>query len=216
MASHVPSPKDPAPPSGHAAARAAKTAWRDRLETARHRRRLVEVGDAAAAIADHLLACPEVRRAATVAAYVSVGHEPGTGLLLDALRAARKRVLLPVTVGRLAEGGLDLDWAAYDGPGSLAPARFGLLEPRTPRLGPDAIATPDAVLVPALAVSSRGVRLGKGGGCYDKALARVPVGTFTCVLLYDDEVGLDVPVEPHDLPVTAAVTPSGLTRLPRG
>ena len=37
--------------------------------------------------------------------------------------------------------------------------------------------------------------------------ARVPVGTFTCVLLYDDEVGLDVPREPHDRPVTAVVSP---------
>ena len=222
MSSHVPSPMDPVPgpgpvpgpPRDRLAARAAKTAFRDRLETARRRRPLAEVGDAAAAIARQVLACPEVRRAATVAAYVSVGHEPGTGLLLDALRAAGKRVLLPVTVGRLSEGGLDLDWAAYVGPGSLATARFGLLEPQTRRLGSDAIATPDAVLVPGLAVSPGGVRLGKGGGCYDKALARVPLGTFTCVLLYDDEVGIDVPVEPHDLPVTAAVTPSGLTRLP--
>jgi 5-formyltetrahydrofolate cyclo-ligase len=40
----------------------------------------------------------------------------------------------------------------------------------------------------------------------------VPVGTFTCVLLYDGEVGIDVPVEPHDRPVTAAASPSGIVR----
>ena len=67
-----------------------------------------------------------------------------------------------------------------------------------PRLGVDAVATADVVLVPGLAVSADGHRLGRGGGSYDRALARVPVGTFTCVLLYDGEVGLDVPVEPHD------------------
>jgi 5-formyltetrahydrofolate cyclo-ligase len=38
------------------------------------------------------------------------------------------------------------------------------------------------------------------------------VGTFTCVLLYDDEVGVDVPVEPHDRPVTAAASPAGVVR----
>ena len=80
------------------------------------------------------------------------------------------------------------------------------------RLGPDAVATADVVLVPGLAVSARGDRLGRGGGCYDRALGRVPVGTFTCVLLYDDEVGVDVPTEPHDRPVTAAASPSGITR----
>ena len=67
------------------------------------------------------------------------------------------------------------------------------------------------VLVPGLAVSTDGLRLGAGGGSYDRALGRVPVGTFTCVLLYDGEVGRDVPVEPHDRPVTAAVTPRGVS-----
>ncbi|MGZ6737774.1 MAG: 5-formyltetrahydrofolate cyclo-ligase, partial [Nocardioides sp.] len=55
--------------------------------------------------------------------------------------------------------------------------------------------------------------LGRGGGSYDRALGRVPVGTFTCVLLYDGEVGLDVPAEPHDRPVRAAAPPSGVVRL---
>ena len=191
---------------------AAKTALRDQLVTARNRRSVDEVSEAGAALAGHLLTCPEVRRAASVAAYVSVGREPGTGLLLDALVAAGKRVILPLTV-RDPGGFLDLDWAVYTGPDSVAPARYGLLEPTGAPLGRDAIATPDAVLVPGLAVSSAGYRIGKGAGCYDRALARVPAGTFVCVLLYDDEVGRAVPVEPHDHPVTAAVTPRGITRL---
>jgi 5-formyltetrahydrofolate cyclo-ligase len=142
-----------------------------------------------------------------VAAYVSVGSEPGTGGLLRELVAAGKRVVLPVL---LPDG--DLDWAAYAGDESLAPARLGLLEPTGPRLGVDAIGTPDAVLVPGLAVSTAGDRLGRGGGSYDRALGRVPVGTFTCVLLHDDEVGVDVPVEPHDRRVMAAATPTGIVR----
>lgn len=190
------------PPTGSPA----KTAVRDRLLTTRHRRPLAEVGDAARDLAAHLTSLPEVRRAATVAAYVSIGGEPGTGPLLEALRAAGKRVILPVVLPDL-----DLDWAVYDG--DLAPARRGLLEPTGPRLGPAAIATADVVLVPGLAVSPAGIRLGRGGGCYDRALGRVPLGTFTCVLLYDDEVGVDVPVEPHDRPVRFAAAPAGITRL---
>ncbi|WP_309647647.1 5-formyltetrahydrofolate cyclo-ligase [Nocardioides sp.] len=183
----------------------AKAALRDQLLTARRRRPLVEISQSARAICAHLVAADPVRRAASVAAYVSVGTEPGTSPLLDALVAAGKRVVLPVL---LPDG--DLDWAAYEGAASLAPARLGLLEPTGLRLGVDAIATPDVVLVPGLAVDDRGMRMGRGGGSYDRALARVPVGTFTCVLLFDGEVGCDVPVEPHDRPVAAAVTPSGL------
>ncbi len=194
-------------PKPHPPGAAAKTALRDQLLTGRKRRPLTEVGEAARAISDHLLAAPEVRRAATLACYVSVGAEPGTSYLLDALTEAGKRVILPVTLPDL-----DLDWAVYHGPTSLAPARHGLLEPASHRLGTDAVATADAVLLPGLAVSPTGLRLGRGGGCYDRALARVPVGTFTCVLLYEDETDIDVPAEPHDRPVTAACTPRGVVR----
>jgi 5-formyltetrahydrofolate cyclo-ligase len=145
---------------------------------------------------------PEVRRAATVAAYVSIGSEPGTGMLLDALTDAGKRVILPVVLPDL-----DLEWGTWRGDTALAPARRGLLEP-VDRLGLDAVGTADLVVVPGLAVSPTGDRLGQGGGCYDRALARVPVGTPVVVCLYDDEVGLDVPVDDHDRPVTAAVTPT--------
>ncbi len=204
----LPREHDPAAPGPGPGSGAAKLALRDQLTTARNRRSLAEVGDAGVAIAQHLLANPQVRRAATVAAYVSVGTEPGTGLLLDALLDAGKRVLLPVVLPDL-----DLDWSAYSGAGSLVPARRGLLEPVGPRLGVDAVATADVVLVPGLAVSRSGLRLGQGGGCYDRALTRVPVGTFTCVLLYDDEVGVDVPAEPHDRTVLAAASPAGITGL---
>lgn len=188
----------------------AKIAVRDQLLAGRRSRSLAEVSQAARDLAGHLLAAPVVRRAATVAAYVSVGNEPGTAPLLDGLRAAGKRVILPVL---LPDN--DLDWAVYRSEADLVAASRGLLEPAGERLGLDSIATADVVLVPGLAVSSAGARLGRGGGSYDRALGRVPVGTFTCVLLYDEEVGVDVPVEPHDRSVACAATPSGLVLLGR-
>jgi 5-formyltetrahydrofolate cyclo-ligase len=202
-----------APPQSEHPVNAAKLALRDQLLTARARRPLSEVAEQGELLAERVLALPEVRRAATVAAYVSIGTEPGTGLLLDALVAAGKRVLLPrLVVATDALPGWDLDWSLYHGPTSLAPARFGLLEPLGPLLGVDAIAAADVVLVPGLAVSPTGSRLGRGAACYDRALARVPRGTLTLLLLYADEVGLAVPTEPHDLPVTAVATPEGVTR----
>lgn len=186
----------------------AKIALRDQLVTARRRRSLLEIGEAARAIAEHLLATPEVRRAATVAAYVAMGQEPGTGPLVDRVRGAGRHVLLPVLLP-----GNDLDWARYTGPDDLVPARLGLLEPPGARLGVDAIATADVVLVPALAVDRTGLRLGRGGGSYDRALARVPVGTFVCALLFEDELLEAVPAAPHDRRVNAVVSPAGLTRL---
>ena len=189
---------------------AAKLALRDQLVTARGRVPLPVLSDHARAVAEHLMAAPELRRAATVAAYVSVGREPGTGPLLAALAEAGKRVILP-----LLQPDDDLDWAVYRGPESLVPARRGLLEPVGTPLGPYAIGTADCVIVPGLAVDRTGLRLGRGGGSYDRALGRVPVGNFTCVVLQASEVRDEVPADAHDRRVTAVVTEDGVIRFRR-
>ncbi|KRE97359.1 5-formyltetrahydrofolate cyclo-ligase [Nocardioides sp. Soil774] len=186
----------------------AKTALRDQVLAARRRRPLAAAADLAASLAHVALEWEAVRRAATVAAYVSVGSEPGTGLLLDALVAAGKRVIVPVL-----QRDNDLDWALYSGADSLAPAARGLLEPTGPLLGVDAVRTADVVIVPGLAVSPAGDRLGRGGGSYDRALTRVPAGTPVAVVLHDDEVGLAVPTDPHDVRVGFALTGGGVVAL---
>jgi 5-formyltetrahydrofolate cyclo-ligase len=93
--------------------------------------------------------------------------------------------------------------------GPLEPGRFGLLEPVGPRLGPTAIGTADIVVVPALAVARDGVRLGRGGGYYDRALRHARPDAVVVALLFDDEFVDELPAEPHDRRVTAVVTPSG-------
>ncbi len=185
-----------------------KLALRDQLLAARRHLPLTVLGERARATAEHLMQTPEVQRAATVAAYVSVSSEPGTGPLLDRLRSAGKRVILP-----LLQSDNDLDWATYDGPEDLRSAGRGLLEPATPPLGPAALATADVVLVPGLAADRDGTRLGRGGGSYDRALARVPEGTFVCVLLNSEEVLDAVPSDEHDRRVGAVATELAVTRL---
>ncbi len=182
---------------------AQKIALRDQLLTARRRRSLLEVGESAQAIAEHLLATAVLQRAATIAAYVSIAGEPGTGPLIDSWFEAGRRALLPVL---LADN--DLDWATYRGPTSLLSAGRGLLEPAGERLGRDALATADVVLVPGLAVDRTGMRLGRGGGSYDRALARVPVGTPVITLLYDEEFLDAVPGGSQDRRVSGVATPS--------
>lgn len=202
----MPAPAQPPPPNTGPSRQPAKTALRDQLLTARRQRPLAESVAAAEAIAEHVLAWDAVRRAAVVAVYVSVGREPGTGLLIDALHAAGKRVLLPVL-----RADDDLDWAVFTG--VLVPASRGLLEPPGARLGAAAVTEAGVVLVPGLAASDGGDRLGRGGGSYDRALARVRAGVPIGVLLHEEETGLDVPTEPHDRRVTHAVTPAGVSPL---
>lgn len=145
-----------------------------------------------------------------VAAYLPLPAEPGGAEIVDALSAVAE-VILPVL-----RADRDLDWARYEGPRALRDSAGGtrLREPAGPPLGLDAVAEADLVLVPALAVDRFGVRLGRGGGSYDRALTRVTPGTLVVALLYDGESCDRLPAEPHDRPVGAVLSPSGLRTIP--
>lgn len=144
-----------------------------------------------------------------VCLHVAVGAEPGATPdgalpLLDAARALGREVLLPVTVGAAP-----LDWAVFGGRDTLGSGPHGLLEPTGPRLGPMALAGAGLVLVPALAVDRRGVRLGRGGGHYDRSLPLAGPHTRLVALVTDDGLVDALPAEPHDIAVHAVWRPRG-------
>ncbi len=160
-----------------------KVALRGRLLAARSALRAPE---RAAGDARRDAALAGLLAGARVAAYTSFGTEPSTAALVTAT------TLLPVL-----RPDRDLDWAFPDGP----------------PLGVDAVAGCDVVLVPALAVDRRGVRLGRGGGSYDRALPRAR--GLLVAMLHDGELVEELPAEPHDVPVHAVATPGGLVHLRR-
>jgi 5-formyltetrahydrofolate cyclo-ligase len=190
--------------------RTLKAQLRARLLEARRALTADERQEAGAALVQRVRDLSRLARAGTVAAYVSMGTEPATHGLIDTLREGGTRVLLPVL-----QADNDLDWAEYDGPGSLQRTPRGLLEPEGARLGPQAVTGAQAVLLPGLAADARGVRLGRGGGSYDRVLDRLAAAgahPALVVLLYAHEVVDTVPREPHDHLVDAAVTPAGVHR----
>lgn len=147
----------------------------------------------------------------TVCAYLPSFGEAGGADLPAALAAAGARVLLPVTG---APG--PLDWAEFTSANDLRPGKYGIGAPSGPRLGPNAIAGADVVLVPAVAVSTTGLRLGRGGGYYDQTLPSARGdATLVCVLDSADVLD-DVPAEPHDYPVDAVITEDGIRRFLTG
>lgn len=137
--------------------------------------------------------------ARVVAAYLSRPDEPQTTALLSGLVDAGVRVLLPVLR-------LQPDWAWYEGPDHLTPGPFGISQPTGPRLGADALALADWIWVPGLAGTPSGIRLGTGGGWYDRALTHARSDAVRGLLLFDDEVRPHLPHDPWDQPVDLIVT----------
>ena len=153
------------------------------------------------ALATHvgtLLEHLDLRPGAVVTSYAAVPGEPPTAAVHAFLTAHGIRVLLPITLGDF-----DLDW-------------HDATDPLAMPLGAGAVAGADLVLAPGLAADRTGTRMGQGGGCYDRALARCD-GTPTVVLLHPGElVGDDdppLPREPHDRAVDAVLTAEGLVDL---
>jgi len=170
----------------------------DSKQVMRRTAELRRVHSDAAADLERVLA-PHLAQSTRIASYVAFGVEPFV--------ESRRGWLLPV----LQPSG-DLDWAVDDG--TYTVNRHGISEPAGRRLGPEAVADCDLVLVPALLVDRRGTRLGRGGGSYDRALARAT--GLTIALLHDGELVDELPREPHDIPVAAVATPSlGVVLLPR-
>ena len=149
-----------------------------------------------------------VAGSATVCAYLPLASEPGSEAMVARLAELCETVLLPVTRAHQP-----LRWGRYV-PGDLVSGEYGLQEPPGPLLGPDEVTRATVVLVPALAVDRRGVRLGRGGGFYDRSLVRCGPQTRLVAVVRDCELVDDLPDEPHDVRMTHALTPAGgLVRL---
>lgn len=130
----------------------------------------------------------------TALSYESLPHEPPTAAVNAALRAHGHRVLVPITLPDM-----QLDWCDLD-------------DPRRTPFGITAPAAADLVLAPGLAVDTTGTRMGQGGGCYDRVLPMLRVGTPVIVLLHPGEHTSDpLPHEPHDIPIPWVLTAHGCT-----
>lgn len=155
-------------------------------------------------------------RPPTVAAYVSMGSEIPMRPLLSLLLDRGLRVLVP----RLGSG-LDVGWALLPDMASLHGVTCegtGMAqrpdEPDTQTLGPAALGDADLIIVPALAVDTHGVRLGRGGGWYDRALTYRRGGVPVVAVCWPWEcMADDLPRQSHDIPVDWVVTPQGARRL---
>ena len=156
-------------------------------------------------------------RGTTVAAYVSMGTEPSIDGVLERLLNQGMRVLVP-RLGSSKE--LVCAWSELDALERLhdmpRSASGGLRprEPSGPALAPDSLGQAELILVPAFAIDSHGLRLGRGAGWYDRALLHAsPQATIIGVCWPWEANVHDLPRDPHDVPVGGILTPESLTIL---
>ena len=121
-----------------------------------------------------------------------------------------ERALLPIL---LDEAGAPLGaprWGLWEAGQALVTLGRPPAQPDGEAQGAESLKEADLIVIPALAASVDGTRLGQGGGWYDRALMHRSPDTPVVAAIFDDEVaeaGI-IPAEPHDVPVDAIVTPT--------
>ena len=174
-----------------------KNAIRKRILSRRDALPAPEIFSLSQAVGAQFLSSAPYAAASTLALYCSIRSEVATSRIFAAALQTGKRVLYPRTVGTT------LEFVVVETLETLEESRFGICEPRAGEAIP--LAKIDLIVLPGVAFDEKGIRLGYGLGCYDRALAAVERPTLVG-LAYDFQVVAVLPREEHDIPVDFVVT----------
>lgn len=154
-------------------------------------------------IKDTLLKKKEFKKAEKIMSYISYRNEVNTYPLNKSLLDSGKQVFLPYCIKDKKR--IEIT-PVYDLKNDLVEGSYGIKEP-APELrqhySPEAL---DIIVVPAVAFSQKGYRIGYGGGYYDRFLPQLPERTISFGLTYDKLLLPELPKESHDIPVDYVVT----------
>ena len=140
------------------------------------------------------------------ALFVPTPLEPDLSLTLGAF----DRALLPILIDEAGAPYRSPRWALWEAGRALVTRGRPPAQPDGEVLGAESLTEADLIIIPALAASSDGARLGQGGGWYDRALLHRSPGVAVVSVVFDDEVlesGV-IPTEAHDVPIDAIITPT--------
>jgi 5-formyltetrahydrofolate cyclo-ligase len=165
---------------------------------------------------DRVRNLPEWQAASDVLLFAPLPEEPDVRPLFEPIPAHR-RILVPRMHDK-AEGEMEAVVASRPPPGAAWDGepvrewnqrRYGIWTPVGPPFAPNRVRF---ALIPGLAFTRDGQRLGRGKGYYDRFLTKLAPDCFKCGIGYDFQLVDDLPTEPHDVPLDAVVTPSGVYR----
>lgn len=168
-----------------------------------------ETESRSSSLKENILSLLEYKNAKKIMAFLAMKGESNLdGFIRQALLDG-KEVYIPVCLPeRQMEAGRLIDMEHFKkGPLGLRnlPAGYEVTSPESL----------DLVLIPGLAVSQEGIRLGMGAGYYDRYLARVPFEKRVAAL-WDFQVIPDIPSEPFDQKIAKIVTDKSVIVTKRG
>lgn len=140
------------------------------------------------------------------ALFVPTPLEPDLSLTLGAF----DRALLPVLIDEAGAPYRSPRWGLWEAGQALVTLGRPPAQPRSEAMGAESLKEADLIVIPALAASADGARLGQGGGWYDRALIHRSPDVPVVAVIFDDEVLApgEIPTEAHDVAINAIITPT--------
>ncbi|MBX9884873.1 MAG: 5-formyltetrahydrofolate cyclo-ligase [Novosphingobium sp.] len=145
-----------------------------------------------------------VPQGATIGLYAAIGDEAPTAAYARHFHEAGHTIAMPWFAAR----GAPMEfrhWASPHLDELLEPDPYGAMQP----LADAAALVPDVLFVPLIGFTAQGMRLGQGGGHYDRWLERYP-DVPAIGMAWDSQLADSLPAETHDRPLAAVVTPTRL------
>lgn len=157
-------------------------------------------------VRERLWTLPEFQRAGRVLTYVSAkDNEVDTRAIIERLLAEGRIVACPQSLPDRV-----LAWRKIDSVDDLTGSRYGIPEPQPERCKVVAPSRADVVLVPGIAFTREGHRIGYGGGYFDRFLH--DFGGLSIGLAYEFQLVDAIPTGPHDMRLNLVVTESDVPR----
>lgn len=156
-------------------------------------------------IAENLFSLEEWKKAKTIGITISIPPEVPTVRIIEQAWSEGKEVAVP----KCNPEKKTMEFKKISSFNQLESVYYGLLEPveETAKARKEEL---DVMIVPGLAFTKEGYRLGFGGGYYDRFLSHYRGATLA--LTYELQLMDDLPIEVHDIAVSKLITPSRILR----
>ena len=150
---------------------------------------------------------PLYKEAKNIMTYVSIRKEINTHDFIKKALDDNKNIFIPKTNPSSKKIILS---QLIDFDKDLERGHWGLLEPKKEALQPTSYEILDLIIVPGIAFSEKGYRIGYGGGYYDRFLSSLPKEVITLSLAFDSQIFESLPIESFDIPIDYILTESRL------
>ncbi len=144
----------------------------------------------------------EFHKAQIILAFMPMKDEVNIGSIITEAFLLNKKVAVPLITD--ASGSMEFQW--IDSETEMKPGAFGIYEPPVNPVSPDELPSEALLLVPGLAFSSDGKRLGRGKGFYDKFITDNKNRFHKIGICFNFQIIDELPVDENDMPVDKVIT----------